>query len=120
MMKYGWTRHTVYHLNREQHERRTSYAIELWKQPLHRWLIAKFYHWYSWKIHKVPGFKKLEKWLWKRYEDHHDGDELFLYIPISNRQDLRCYDLCHKRQTVLARLELTKEDFDAIGHDDGE
>jgi hypothetical protein len=116
MMKYGWIRYTRYGI----HEPRVGYGITLWKQPLSRWLLARAYHWYSMRIYKVSGFKKLEKWLWKWYDQRHDGDVDFIYVPISNRQDLRCHYLHENRRQVLVTLDLTKEQYEGITADHGE
>ena len=120
-MKYGWTRYTSSSLRYKDADGqpKLSYGISLWAQPWHRWLIAEMYHWYSMKIFKVPGFRKLEKWLWNHYEKTHSADHYLDYIPISNRQDLRCDYLQHKQRKVLATLDLTKEQFDGIRKDHG-
>lgn len=82
--------------------------VEFWTQPLFWWLVANAYHWYDMRIYKVPGFKRLENWLWKGHED-----ELF-YMPLSCRQDLRCYDLDRKKKTVLAELEIDEETYEKV------
>lgn len=91
-----------------------TYRLELWKQPWHRWLIAWIYHWYDMRIFKVPGFKKLERWLWDRAK----GDPLE-YIPISARQDLTCYYLTERQRKTLVVLTITEEQYNSLkDHDE--
>lgn len=105
LMKRGFNVSTVYHLSSENR----TYRLELWEQPLHRWLIAQAYHWYDMRIFKVPGFKALERFL----ERHHKGNAL-LYIPLGPRQDCRCYYLMVKQKTILASIEVGKDVRDRI------
>lgn len=98
--KRGFGVSTVYHLYTESR----TYRLELWEQPLHRWLIAQAYHWYDMRVFKMPGFKALENFIERR----HKGDPL-LYLPLSARQDCRCYDLMVKQRVVLASIEVSED-----------
>lgn len=86
------------------------FRIVFWEQPWSRWLVFRVYHWYDMRIHKVPGFKLLENWI----KDHHKGDPL-MYLPLSARQDLRCYDLMAKRRTILAEVPIERETYIKLG-----
>lgn len=103
--KRGFDISTVYHL----HSDNRTYLLELWEQPLHRWLIAQIYHWYDMRAFKVPGFKALENFLEWRYK----GDPLF-YLPLSAQQDCRCYDLMVKQRVRLASIEVDKATRDRV------
>lgn len=104
----GYKCHTLHSLNRENGSITETRHVEFWTQPLWSWLISRAYHWYDMRIYKVPGFKLLEKWLWKRHED-----ELF-YMPLGCQQDLRCYHLSEKNRTILANIPVTEEIYQAI------
>lgn len=84
------------------------YELEVYTQPTWRRAIAKFYHWYDMRVFKVPGFKVLEDWLWSKHEDE------FLYLPLGCQQDIRCYDLSVAGRKVVARVKITKEQYDNI------
>jgi hypothetical protein len=105
--KRGFDVSTVHHLHDKN--RLVTYRLELWEQPLHRWLIAQIYHWYDMRIFKVPGFRKLERFL----EARHKGDP-FLYLPLGVQQDCRCYSLTVKQKTILADVEVDKATRDRI------
>lgn len=95
----------------------TRYEVALWEQPLHNWLIAKLYHYYTELVFSFPGFKRLEKWLQIRGEAKETEDNLdYFYIPISNRQDLRCEHLSHKNRKVNAILPLDTEQGEELWH----
>jgi hypothetical protein len=82
-----------------------TYHVEFWKQPARWRLLAVAYHWYDSRIHKVPGFKALERWHRKR----HDGD--MDYVPISCMRDIRCWLLRREHLKVLAVVEVTEEQY---------
>jgi hypothetical protein len=91
----GFTTSTTYPTGR--------HFVTLWEQPLHRWLMAQVYHWYDMRVYKLPGFRTVERWL----ERMHGDDEL--YVPLSARQDLRCWYLTEKQRTQLAKLDLPSD-----------
>jgi hypothetical protein len=105
IMKRGFDTHTTYHRGSDQR----TYHLDVWEQPLRRWLVAQIYHWYDMRIHKVPGFKLLERFLEWRYK----GDPM-LYLPLGAEQDCKCFYLTEKGRTVLASFEITKELRDQI------
>ena len=86
-----------------------SHGLEVYTQPTWRRLVAKIYHWYDMRIFKVPGFRRLERWL----ESRHQGDPL-LYVPLSCRQDIRCYDLGIAGRKVAATVSISEEEYDKI------
>lgn len=75
--------------------------VECWEQPLWHWLKATVYHWYDMRVYKLPGFKQLENWLW----EPHRGD--WQYVPLSCRQDERCYHLMNRNRKVVASFTIT-------------
>jgi hypothetical protein len=103
-MKHGYTLATIYS--------RTSkrYQVEFWSQPWRHWIVANVYHWYDMHVFKVPGFRRLEKWL----HDRHGNDPLE-YIPLGCRQDLRCWHLTNKRRVQLVTLGITAEQYGRLG-----
>lgn len=98
----------LHSLKKEDAQITETRHVEFWTQSLWRYLVAHVYHWYDMRIYKVPGFKRLEDWLWKLHED-----ELF-YIPLSNRQDIRCYHLRERGLTILADIAVDEETYQAI------
>lgn len=90
---------------------RLHYVV-LWTQPWHLWLAGRVYHWYDMRIYKVPGFRTLEDWLLRREERRRPDDELS--IPLSCKQDLRCYDLTVRRRTVLATIDIGPDVYERI------
>lgn len=81
-----------------------SYWVELWEQPLGRWIIAHIYNKYEtwcWKSGLTQLIEKLPFW---------HKEELF-YIPFGCRQDIRSFDLVHKNRVSLLRLQITEEQF---------
>lgn len=91
----GFDRSTLHH-----RDGRRTHHVTLYRQPLHRWLAARAYHWYDMRVYKVPGFKLLENIKEWRYRNRD------WYVPISAEQDCRCYDLGERDKTVLATIEV--------------
>jgi len=113
-MKYGWSRSRGFSLR--DVENKWSYHLTLWRQPWHRWLIFKIYHWYDMRVYKMPGFKVIENWLLYWKGRRYPGE---ICLPWSAEQDCRCYFLSEKQRKVLLNLELTKEQYDGLkGHDE--
>lgn len=69
----------------------------IYTQPLHNVIISWLYHnvWerVTWRL-----YRKIEK-LTKQNKRTFTED---LYIPLTNRQDLRCYYLHHKNRIVIS------------------
>jgi hypothetical protein len=80
--------------------------VELWRQPLWRQAVAAAYHWYDMWIFKVPGFKLVENLLLS-WQMRGDG----LDIPLSAKQDIRCYHLTRKGRKDLATVEVDEETY---------
>jgi hypothetical protein len=80
--------------------------VEIWEQPSWRLAIAKLYHF--WENKSWPLMKRLEKFHTKWFEK----DDFF--IPLSNRQDIRCDDLMHKGRNTLAIVYVTDEQYEVI------
>jgi hypothetical protein len=107
-MKHSWSQSITYSGCCSK-----RYYVTLWRQPWHRVLIAKAYHWYDMRIFKVPGFKAIERWQTRRHQD----DDFF--IPWSNEQDCRCDYLRHKQRKMLLTLEVTEEQYNNLkSHDE--
>ncbi|MCD6032298.1 MAG: hypothetical protein K0S78_4480 [Thermomicrobiales bacterium] len=83
------------------------YAVELWRQPLHLWLIHNAYHWYDMHVEKIPGLHRFEHWLMSQSDDVH-------YTPICARRDLRCYLLEQRRKDHIARFDIDRETADKL------
>lgn len=83
-----------------------TFHVELWEQPLWRRAVHSVYHWYDMRIFKVPGFKLVENLLlW--WQTRGDG----LEIPLSAKQDIRCYFLTRRGRRDLAVLEVDEETY---------
>lgn len=87
-----------------------QYLVEIYKQPLHRYLIAWVYHWYDMHIFKVPGFKKFDNWHHRKF-----GKGNIFFIPISCRQDLKCAFLSRQDKVILAELEVDEATYVRLG-----
>lgn len=87
---------------------RHSYHVELYRQPLHRWLAARIYRWYDMWICRVPGFQLLEAVKGWRYRNRDLGE----YLPVSAVQDIRCFDLHQRGKTVFATFEVPVEVYE--------
>lgn len=101
--------HVSLHKTHRLRDETWSWHIEVYTQPTWRRLVHRTYHWYDMRIFKVPGFKRLERWL----EDRHKGDPE-LYVPLSCQQDIRCYELGVRGKKQAALIEITKEQYDKI------
>jgi len=103
----GYSLHEIHHLRTSDH--RVAYHVELWTQPLHRWLAARTYHRYDMTAFRLPGFKTVEQltlaWKMRRGRPA---------IPWGAEQDCRCYLLTHRGRTVLAAVEVDKQTYDRL------
>lgn len=82
--------------------------VELWKQPLWRWIVAWLYG--QWESLSWPFMKHfLDGWHRKYF-----GKNSLDYIPLSNRQDIRCDHLRHAGRETIAIAYITKEQYDVI------
>lgn len=87
---------------------KVSPYVDIWEQPLWRRLVALAYH-HWWERHTWR--------IMKRFEKVHEalvGNDHDFFIPLSNRQDIRCDDLVQKGRKTLARVHITKEQYDMI------
>lgn len=110
-----------------------EHYVEFYTQPTWRRLIWHAYHWYDMRIFKVPGFKKWEDfsewWHRRRCNDDCMTGEVWrkgmpegttqtetycANMPLSAKQDCRCYELSVKDRQHLFRLDLTHEQWQAI------
>lgn len=82
--------------------------VDIWEQPVMCWLVSQAYH-RVWQKISRPTVRWLGKWHQKIYEDRDD-----LYIPLTNRQDIRCDRLVHKRRTNLAIIYITQDQYNII------
>jgi hypothetical protein len=98
----GYSLSIVYSSRDVQAER---YFVELYSQPLHRWVIARVYHWYDMNILKVPGMRRLEQFVQRR----HQNDTT--YVPWVNKQDIRCALLHRAGRELLLRQQITDEEY---------
>lgn len=94
----------------------TSYYIEFWKQPFLYWLVAWLYH-YLWEDGTDWFVVRLSDWLHARHnkaQPEPEEEEFDDYIPLTNRRDLRCYDLHQKKRVILTIIYITQEQFDIL------
>lgn len=99
----SWTRgFTTYSSSRNR------FHVTLWTQPWYRRAVAAVYHWYDMRVFKVPGFRRLERWL----EHRHRGDDF--YIPLSCQQDCRCHYLSERGKTELATFNIDEAMYDKL------
>lgn len=91
----------------ERHHRdgHRTHHITLYRQPMHRWLAARVYHWYDMRVCRLPGFELLERFKGWRYRNR-DWHE---YLPISAKQDCRCWYLSEHGKTVLATIDVPED-----------
>jgi len=82
--------------------------VEIWQQPFWRWLIAQAYH--LWEKISWRGFRLIEKY----HEDLFKKKDDDFFIPLTNRQDLKCEHLTHKKRDTLAVIYTTQEQYDLI------
>jgi len=85
-----------------------TWHVDLWRQPLYRWLIARIYHWYDMRIEKVPGVKWIQRLIDRRRETD------LWYIPVSNERDIRCYHLGEKQKVIITSFDITEEVFRSL------
>lgn len=98
-MRRGWTLYTMHGIGiKDPDKPKTSYWAELYHQPSWRWMIARAYHWYDMHIFKIPGFR----WL----DAHWGRKRSITWMPISARQDCRCYELFAKGRVTLTSIEI--------------
>lgn len=93
--------------NRRNRSMDTLYYIEIWEQPLFRWLWSQVYHKWE-KLTRRP-MKHFSRWHAKHFEG---GDEFF--VPVDCRRDIKCYMYSTSKRDVLAILRVTEDDYDVI------
>lgn len=100
-MKHHISLSTVYGPSRDD----KKYMLEVWTQSWLDRLGGEIYDWYHRHLYKVPGFRRLEKWLQSR----HKGD--VFYIPLGCRMDIRCYHLRERSRTMVSIVQLTEVQY---------
>lgn len=103
----GYELSISYGLDKE--DERYKHHVTLWTQPLHRWLIAWAYHRYDMIVFRLPGFKKLERFLEDRENAKLSGDEFA--TPLSAKQDLRCFDLSRRDRDAVITFDIDQETY---------
>ena len=83
-----------------------KYYVELWEQPFLSLMVAHMYH-HVWEKISWRFFRLLEKLPLPGKDDD-------FYIPLTNRQDIRCDDLAHKKRKSLALIYITEEQYNKI------
>ena len=108
-----------------------SYYIAFYSQPWRYYWIARAYHrWdmFSWRIYR-PLEKPLAAWHKRRCNDDcttvyeqpdlkTGASKICFYIPLTNRQDLRCEHLHRKHYTHLTKITVDKNIYDALSKRD--
>lgn len=105
-MVHGFERSTVHSIR--DLDLPIRHYVTFYEQPLLPWLIAHVYHWYDMRVYRLPGFKLLERAL-KRLQG---GGEW--YVPLSARQDIRCYHLSRRKRTDLVTVEVAQEQYEKM------
>jgi hypothetical protein len=85
-----------------------KHFVSLWDQPPFNLLVALMYH-RIWEKISWRGFRIVEPLHQAIFEKDDD-----FYIPLTNRQDLRCDDLQHKGRKTLALIYITEEQYNKI------
>lgn len=108
-----------------------QYGARIYSQPYPARLVGELYHgvWekLTWRL-----MRKLEPWALRRHEDTcpscagdpvdpDGGDEVCSYVPLSNRQDLRCFELRNRCGVDhIAHVPLEQVEHAQISRPDGE
>jgi hypothetical protein len=95
--------------NRRNEPGTIEYWVTFTQQPLWNAFVAKVYHWYDMRMYKIPGVRLIERfgvWL------HRKNDEI--YIPWTNKQDLRCDDLRSKNLKRIASIQIDKDTYQKL------
>lgn len=82
-----------------------TWSAVIWRQPFWRWLYAEVYDWYSWHVHKIPGFMLVAHWherLFNRKREWH-------FEPLDIRIELKAYVLREREREVLGSVEIPRE-----------
>lgn len=103
--------------------------VAVYEQPRLNRVIYKVYHWYDMRAFKVPGFKlieRLDRKLHNRKCNDDCGDwhrpgceETFkacAHVPLSARQDIRCYGLETRNRKLISHVEGDPEPGGILGH----
>ena len=81
--------------------------IEFWQQPFLHWLLAHLYGF--WERMSWRAMKPVEKLHRRWFEDDNE-----FYIPLTNRQDIRCDDLIRRSRITLAIIYITQDQHDIV------
>lgn len=84
--------------------------VEQWEQPLRWWMVAKAYE--LWCDMSFPIMKHIERWHRNLFEARYEArGEDYIYIPLTNRQDIRWDDLYNKGRVNLAVFHISLDDY---------
>lgn len=86
-----------------------SFEIEIWEQPVRRWVTARMYHWYDMRMFKILGYRALERWLQRHAKS-------VSYLSLTVRQDCRCYELAHKQRKSLGFIKIDEELYNQLAN----
>lgn len=89
---------------------KVTYHVEVFRQPLPRYLVARAYDWYSLRAFKIPGFRRFDSWHHRRF-----GKGDWTFIPISARQDIRAHFLREKGKNHIVTVEIDEDTYVKIG-----
>lgn len=86
-----------------------KYLVRVYRQPFHRYLISRIYHWYDMHIHKVPGIKTFERWHAKKFSKDWN------YVYFCDRRDVKCSFLSRQDKVILAEFEIDEATYVKMG-----
>lgn len=84
----------------------TRQYVTMWEQPFKWWLLAQIYH--KWETLSWHPMRVIEK-VHGRF-----ADWSLDYIPLTNRQDIRCAHLREKHRKNLLTIYITEEQYNTI------
>ncbi len=102
-------------------DRKTRYLLQVFEQPAYRRLLGTLY--WKWSELTYPALKHIEKPFWHLHDarckgkgctwgyDSRTGQRVRVcgYIPLTNRQDLRHYELSVKARINYRQFETSPE-----------
>jgi len=111
-------------------EMEISYYVDVYTQPVRNRIAGWLYHKYDMAIYRIPGYSRLERLLMERHDLKCQGcfigevwrrgggaaEELFCgYMPLTARQDIKCFKISSKNRIDVGRMLITEEQYQQLG-----
>lgn len=107
--------------DRDIRDVRHSYHVAFYHQPLFKRLKGRLYHkvWerLTWKLYRRIEKSKFYK---RRVDRDWDKQDAPFFIPLTNRQDIRCHYLTHDTREFIGMVEIPEELFNALKGSQGD